>query len=369
VDISESTYAKTKYYFIKKNGSVIYYAMMDDYVIFANSEEIIKSSIDAAGKNVIKDNLSTLCLADDIYFKNNISSVYNKYDLLPDVTDLSLKINIKSGRSDITCTPSSEDPVTLTKEKENFDALKIFPMEMPLCYVNNNYALKIIIEGICQNTVSDNADKTDGNTDLSVLDNFSDRVMIGYNSLDSGNARGLSPEICFVLSLKQTPTPKDLDLISDKMKAVVNAVIGTKNWNITNNPSKNYKLLREKQSEFNMIASGKSIIIAYGNGFTDQIISQISASKPSFYDKFFKGLSFANDNLVYYSFVNTKTVAESIEPSLRGFLNSSLSIDNDEYDNSFGQVIEFISQKKPLSIKLFYDKNKNLYYGNTEFLN
>ena len=366
--IKEYSYTNSKYYSIIKNNRNIYYSLISDYLVISDNDFVIKKIFDAQNKKIITDNISEMCQNEDIYIRNRMKTDINKYGILPDISTLGLKINTKNSNIELDCFPLSKiSTSSITFSKNDFDVLKLFPQNFPLGYLNTLYDVKNTFNNLINNSSYENqgGELSEAQDSLDVFDNFASKVFIGFNTfaVDKKTDK-ISPELCFIFTLN---AESDIEILKSKLKNVVGLLVGEKEWNTTSNLPKNYISLKGTNSEFNItIYNNKYVILSCGNRFTNDIISQITTPKPSLYDKFYAQTNESVTNLTNCSFINTKSLIESLEPSFAKYIFRKINITQDEYNDSFGQFISYLKDKKSISVKLYYDNKKNIYYGKTD---
>jgi len=364
-EIQEINDGAVKYYAITKGSTNIYYALSGDYILISDSHNFFSSNEN------ISDDLYKMCFEDDIYFKQEIKDDYNKYEAFPSVSSVALKINSKNGKTEIKAKPNGDVKFAGNLDKDDFEILKLFPLDFPLSYYNNDYKVNETINKILgssrinpQSEDFINAAKDDG-----IIESYSNKIFFGFNNFVSVKGRsGITPEISLVLSNKKSDLPFDEKKKNlEKFKSLINTIFGTTGWKDTSDKNNTYILSNAVNNEMNMISYKKFIIITNGDRFTQNIIGQIINPKPSSYDKFYNLIS-NEKNLAFFSFVNLDTLFSTLEPQFNSYLFSYAKMDSSEYEQSYGQFVKFIKERKSMSIKLFYDQKEKIYYGNSEFI-
>jgi hypothetical protein len=368
-EIKEIKNSRYTYNVIKKGTMNVFYALIDDYIFIANSEAVMRNIFDQSSKISIMEKLNEICSDDDVYYKTKAPSDYNKFNLLPDIKDISFKMNIKTCKTEIECLPVTNEILTSSFKKEDYELMKLLPAEMPFIYFNYLYEPFYNFTEITDNSSLDKKGKIYKKlkSDLDIFKDFSTSLITGYSSITTDIRNPVTfPEIFMVFNLNENKNISDITPVFEKFKNILNSVIGTSDWKTTSNLPLKYIISRSSKTEFNIIYYRKYFIIVNGNKFADSIIRQINSQTPSLYDKYYKNL---NDEEVFYlGFINTRTFISSLEPGFSIYLKNYAKFEKDEYDSSFGQLINYFKDQKNIVLKLNFDSGKKVMHGNAEFI-
>ncbi len=362
-----------KVYNFKKGEYNIYYTSINDFFVISTDLNVIVSilNINNSKEKSSWAKLSTTVNANEIFYHKKLDyseANYNKYSLLPNFYNVSLKLNIETIKLELNSISSPEfKPNDVAFTKNDFEFLKLLSTDFSMVYYNNDYNVSNVLYNIIayknENGIREYSSL---NEDLEEFKNFKTGAYFLYNGLGSKYSDNLNPQIGIALRLKDDVSKSSKEKIMKSYQKIIESVFGISYWGL--NEYDEYSTISSEQHEFKIIITKNFFIFCNGSELANNIINNIGVQQITFYDKFYENLNMLDLNtLNCFCCINLDTSVNSIEPIFQEYANSKLYISGKEYDRSFGQLFQYLKSQRPVIVSLYYKKNIG-YYGYLDYV-
>lgn len=370
--ISELKYRNKSINYVQKGSGTIYYTLLEDYLIFTNETNIIQSMIDSyldKQKNYNED-LATICTVDDVYISYELKENYNKYRLLPEIMNVSLKINLRDYNTKLIGEPNEAVDYNKTESINNMSVLKYFNKNFSLFYYNGVYNFKDQISILVNNYRVEADDKNqinkkrDAQSNLKVFENIDNGAFFALNDLKLLKVTpSILPEICTIIKFKDGLNDKDRIDSLNKILNIFGFLFDVKSWA---KDSKKFERYKDKESNLSIISYDNFVYFVYGESFSNSIVNMIEKNQSSLYDKYYDKIK--NSASTFFICLNSFSISQSFEPIFQEYLNTKINLNKDEYNNSFGQFFSYLKEQDALYLTMSYIDNGKKLTGNLEYV-
>lgn len=354
--INESEYKGQKLYTVKKGNNSLHYAVVNNYVVFSDTLNGLKESI----LSVIEPDLDYRGYTqgvdpNEVVYVTKIDYRKNPFDLFPNMSEIKVKYNTVSQSVSYSALPISNFKEYIDKNDDLYhETLKYFDKDTPLVLYNSSYDIKGIL-----NSLISSEERTQYGPLLDILEKRVGGVYFLVDDLVPLLSEK-DPELGFILNIN--PGEEELDKIKDLTQSILGVVWGD---GISDS---GVTIYRAQQSSFSMVISNNNIAIFTNQEFAKNYMNKIITPEYSLYDKHKD--NFYDDNSSLDSFIcyNPEEIKKSSELIIKRYIFSSISMDDDEYLKSFGEILDLISDLKSGYMNYSYDKESNEFYGSIKKL-
>ncbi|HCL58024.1 MAG TPA: hypothetical protein DHW82_13600, partial [Spirochaetia bacterium] len=169
------------------------------------------------------------------------------------------------------------------------------------------------------------------------------------------------PEMSFVLKKKNS---QDLET-NEKIKQIASFYFSDFGWEEKQDMQNKLVYLTEKQSGFTLVFYKEWVVFATSLVQGESVISQIQKKKASLYDVFHR---YIEGNPEGFLAVNPQKLLVQFENVLKEYALYKLLMDEAEYKENFGKLIDVFKDWKPFFLQYNYDKTDKKYHGKIQFL-
>ncbi|MCP4181456.1 MAG: hypothetical protein GY756_27145, partial [bacterium] len=154
-------------YHIRKGSESIFYSVVNEYIIFADSEMTLMDSVDAAERNLNEARNYTERVNDnELIYVKKINSANNPFDLFPVLSEIEILYNTQTEAISYVGLPEDKGEVgEILVDRYSHQTLKYLDPELPLVFYNSSYDFISILKSIASNknsnTLSSNSQKID----------------------------------------------------------------------------------------------------------------------------------------------------------------------------------------------------------------
>jgi hypothetical protein len=354
--ISESEYNKLKIYSVEKGLNSIYYSVLNGYVVFSDNDKGLKECIDSAINSEVDYKTYSNGIDDtEMVYVTKIDLRNNPLDIFPQMSQVKFKYNTVSHSLSYTSLPTKEFEEYIDREDEMYhETLKYFNKDTPLVLYNSSYNFKNIISSLVS--------EDEGSRFDDIIETLDQRIGGIYFLVEDLEPliSDSNPGLGFILNIKQGE-----DELSEVLD-LTSSILG-----ITWSDGATFKDVTDYTSEnssFHMVISANNIGIFTKSKLALNFKSQIINPEYSLYDKHKD--SFYNDNTTLDSFIcyNPEEIKKSTEMLIKRYIFSSINMSEDEYNKSFGEVINLVSNLKSGYMDYMFDKENGEFYGSIKKL-
>ena len=279
-EIKELKYNNKIINYVRKNNGMIYFSVIEDYLLIAGDSNTIQSMIDSylSKEKIYKNDLYNLCTSNEVFIYYKLDKDYNKYKLLPEINDISLKFNVKDFNAKLYAAPSGNSYYNRSTVLNDVNVLKYFSKDFGLNYFNGFISVRDIVNPLVENyrVDADNKNqvlkKENAEADLNVFNDFYDGGYFGLNNfkLVSGS-KDIAPEICSVFKLKDDISSGRIDEITKKILNIYSFLFKIDGWDKENVSYEKYKA---KGTDFSIIRYQKYYFFIFGSDFSNDIVKK-----------------------------------------------------------------------------------------------
>lgn len=342
-----------KIYYINKESTSIFYTVVNDYIIFADSKKTVISALTSAinGTNSNRDYYTTLDDSELIYVKKlNVNN--NPFDILPNLEEVEVVYHTENQSLKYRAYPYKEIiEVQRAVEPKPFETLKLLNEDLALVLYNSEYDFKNIVKSFA---TDNNRDRVKGLSD-EIASKLKGTYFVAGDL--SNLITGGSPELGLILNVVNG---LEIEIEALELSSELLGVY----W-IENSLTPTVSFYMEQVSDFYMIISDSNIAIFTNRILADDYYSKLENKGVSLYDKHLKSLNLEKDP---YSFIcfNPEEINSSLEPHIKRYLFSNINMDDYEYQRSFGSLLNYFSGLKPGYMDLNYNREKGNFYGSVK---
>lgn len=373
--VVKSRYGTTNYYTVKKGSGSIYYAQLGEYVAFCTSMNQLTWIIDGYNKHeiVITHDLYDEMADNGAFIKMFLPVDYAKFGILPRIDSLDIMLDLDTLKAKIMS--NTKNAGYMGKSAFSYrEALKYLPQNLPLCTYNGTADVYGIITSIMGNETG-KPDKNNGGDPVAdmldkseVLDDYNNGVVFMVNSFGIGSDYGEpEPQLGFMIMPDKALDRAAYVQNGTRLRDLAGSLLGIEQWDAVSGAK--YMQWSNSSTGFTVISTERAAGIFTGDLLPKAIVSQISSQGQSLYDLVY-GKGVANSQkqscMIY---LNNEALVNDMEPTFIDYLQKDLSVNSNDYDNSFGGLFDYLKKKPPYFIEIARDSNDGYYNGVAEYLN
>lgn len=350
--VQETVEKGHKIYYINKESASIYYAVVNNYILFSDSRPLIASSLDAAINNY-NSSMDTAALnSSELIYSKKIESNKTPFDLFPLLSKVDVIYDTATEFIRYSGAPKVTDKEDVKNDPDAFETLKLIDKDTAIVLYNSEYELESIFGSMSN---SENRSEVKANA-KKVAENLNGVYFLAgdLNGLITGGA----PELGLILNVNS-----EADLESTSVE-LTSQLLGV-NWY----QGEKKGFYESEISDFYLIVSEKNIAVFTKENLAVNYYDKITNKGMSLYDMHVNSFgSLTDTNLNSYICFNPDKLNSSLEGLIKRYLFSNINMDEYEYDKSFGGVLTYLSTIKPGYMDLNYNQESKTLNGSIKTL-